>query len=353
MIFEIIIGIFIALFAVIGLIIGLIKGYIKVQTWAGEYLVSSLLTISLGAIFNAVGVDSMVSGIIVIIAAVLFLLGCMGLSKLIRNLISNSFAKRDEELRKYGAVGVINRIWGGIVLAIKGLIISLFIVVPILVALDLSQLSANMPAMASVYDSALWYMIKPITFDFIVLGFLNIAIRHGFSNGISSALWGIIVFGLIVGAGFMSFNLVFNSGLFAGASASFGEVVAGWFGGFQLPEGIPTAIAQWIIVAGIFLLLTIIILLVSFFVSRVLVFARLGPAFYIVDGILGAIVLFILVTAVMLFIGFLVQPIYDLEFMAPLTSYFDMSTVARYFYQDNFLSLCGMPTLIPLRDWLT
>lgn len=342
-----------ALFALIGFITGLVKGFIKAHTWAGEYVVSALLTISVGALLNSMEVPPMIAGVVVIISAVALLLICIGLSKLFQRVIRRSMEKRDEEMRKYGFVGALNRLWGGIVLAIKGLTIGMLIIVPALVVLDFAHIEALQTFLNEIFESGFWYAVKPVVFDFLVIGIINIAIRHGFSNGISSSLWALLVLGLAVGAGFMSYNLVFNSGLFTGASAAFANTVSGWFGQMQIPEGLPLTIAQWIITAGLFVLLLIVLLLVSFFVSRVLTFARLGSAFYVVDGILGAIVMFVIFVGIILLLGYIIHPIYDLEFMKPLTGYFEMSTVAKYFYQENLLCNLGLPVLIPLREWLT
>lgn len=339
-------------FAAIGLIVGFVKGFTKVQTWAGEYVVSALLTIMMGTLLSTSGFGPVVEGITVIVTAVVLLLGCMGLSRLFKRIIRRSMEKRDEQMRKYGFVGALNRLWGGIVLAIKGFTIALLIIAPLFIVLDLAQIEAIRPMLNEVFESGFWIFIKPVVFDFLVIGVINIAIRHGFSNGISSALWALIVLGLAVGAGFMSYNLVFNSGLFGSANEALAGTVASWFGEMQIPEGLPLTIAQWIITAGLFLLLLIVVFIVSFFVSRVLSFARLGSAFYVVDGIIGAIVLLAVFLALLLFVGYIVQPISDLEFMKPLNGYFELSTVAKFFYSENLLINMGVPVLIPLHDWL-
>ncbi len=343
-----------ALFAVIGLVVGLVKGFTEVQTWAGEYLVSALLTISVGVILKATGVGSTAAGIVVIIAAVLLLLLCIGLSGLFKRIIRHALERRDDEMRSYGAVGVINRIWGGVVLAIKGMMVAFIIIVPVFIVLDLAHITGLQSSLGGLLGSGLWLNLKAVAFDFIILGFINIAVRHGFSNGISSSLWSLLVFGFAVGAGFIAYNLVFNSGLFNDASSAFANTVGGWFGGkLSLSEDVILTIARWIITAGLFVLLLVVVFLISFFVSRVLTFARLGSAFYVADGILGALVMLIITAGIILFIGYIVQPIYDLDFMQPFTSYFARSVVARYFYQDNLLVSMGMRAIIPLREWLT
>ncbi len=346
-----IVGLVPALFAVIGLIIGIIKGFVKVQTWAGEYAVSALLTIAVGAILNAAGAPPVAAGIIVIILAVVLMFVCMILSKVFKRIVRRKMERRDEEMRKYGAVGVVNRIWGGLVLAIKGFTVGMIIVVPVFMFLDLAHIGDMQAALG--LSGGYWGVVKKCALDFIVIGFLNIAIRHGFSNGISSSLWSLIVFGLAIGMAFMSYNLVFNTELFNGASTALSGTVSGWFGSMQIPEGIPLTVAKWIITAGMFLLLLIMVIFVSFFTSRVLSFARLGSAFYIADGILGALIMFIVTLGVLLLVGHILNPICDLEFMQPLSGYFESSTVAKYFYQQNLLSNMGLPAFIPLRDWLT
>ena len=346
-------GAVLALVLLIGFIAGFVRGFVRVHTWAGEYLVSSLLTLTVSVILNKLGVPVIAAGAVTVVVAIALLLLCMWLSNIFKSLIQKSFDKRDEDLSNYGGVGVFNRIWGGVVVAIKAVTILLFIVVPALIVLDFAQISALQPILSPVYDSAFWYALKPVAFDLIVLGVMNLAIRHGFSKGVVTSLWTLLVLAFIVGAGILSYHLVFNSGLFNSAAAALTSKVVGWVGDIEMLKNITEVIARVIITVGLFALLFIVIIVVAFFMSRVISFARFSDGFYVADGILGAIVLLLLAVALMLFLGYLIQPLYGLDFMQPLDSYFQPGAVSSYFYKNNLLVEMGVPVLIPIRDWLS
>lgn len=352
MMLYVILGAVLALIILLGFIIGLVKGFTRVHTWAGEYVVSAMLTIAVSKILDSAGVPVVVAGSVTIVVAALLLLGCMGLFKLIKSLIQNSIDRCDEQFRKYGVVEVLNRVFGALALAIKAFTISMIFLVPVLIVLEAAQIKFLEDILANVCESAFWYALKPVAFDLMVIGIINLAIRHGFSQGISSSLWSLIVIALTVGAGFLAYHLVFNTGTFANATSALADKLQGWFK-MEVLKNFTQSIAQWIIAAAISLLLLIVIAVASFFMSRAINFARLGTGFYVVDGIIGAFVALVISVAVMLFIGYVMSPLYGLDFMQHFDTYFQFSTVARYFYNNNLLIEAGVPVLIPLNEWLT
>lgn len=353
MILYIILGAVLALFVLIGFIAGLVKGYVKSLTWASEYVISALLTIVVSSALSKAGLPAYVVGAVAIGCAVILLLLCMGLCKMVKSIIQKSFKKRDEQFRRYGAAGVLNRLFGALTGAINAFAKFMMIVVPVLIVLEFAQISGLESTLSSVYESAFWYALKPVAFDLIIIGVMNLAIRHGFSKGIITSLWSLIVFALIVGAGFLSYHLVFGTETFSNASAALAEKVSGWFGNVEMLANLADTLAQWFITVGMFLLLLIVVLVTSFFMSRIISFSRLSDGFYIVDGIFGAIVALIIAVAVMLFIGYLIQPLYGLDFMQSFDSYFQSGYVAKYFYGNNLLTEMGMPVLLPLNEWLS
>lgn len=347
-----IIGAVLALFILLGFIIGLVKGFTRVHTWAVEYLVSAMLTIAISKMLDNAEVPVVVAGSVTIVVAALLLLGCMGLFKLIKSLIEKSIDKRNEQSRSHGGVGVLNRFFGALALAIKAFTIFMIVLVPVLTVLEIAQIKVLEGTVANLCESAFWYALKPVAFDLIVIGIIHLTIRHGFSHGISSSLWSLIVIALIVGAGFLSYHIVFRTETFANATSALAENVNGWFQ-FETLKNLTESIAQWIITVGLFLALLIVILVVSFFMSRAISFARLGTGFYVVDGIIGSLVALAISVAVMLFIGYIISPLYGLDFMQHFDAYFESGTVARYFYNNNLLIEEGVPVLIPLNEWLT
>lgn len=347
-IFNVINLVWLLTFTVIGLIVGLVKGFKRVKSWGSDYLLSALSTIGIGAILKNCGIDTKIAGIVVLSCAIATLFLFMGLSALIRNLISRSFERREDDMRTFGWVGVINRIFGGFALAIKGFVIAAIVCVIVYVALDLTQIAPVKTALSSIYQGKIWISIKPYLFDLIILGIINLAVRHGYSSGISSALWSLIVLALLIGCGFAAYNMVFKSTLFDGAANSLSIKI-----GNRLPniQNYSLTISKWIFTALIFIAFAIVTAIISFFASRVLTFARAGSAFYVADGILGSFVLTLIIVGVMMFVGFMIQPVYDLDFMKPLTDYFADSAVAKFFYTNNLLTGFGVPDLLPLRNW--
>lgn len=353
MILNLVIGLALGVSIIVGFVIGFLRGYTKTRKWAGEYFVSSMLSISIGAIFTKLGVNPVIAGPVMLVVSVGLVFGCMGLSIFFQRLIIHAINKSEEETFSPGPAGIINRIWGGVVLAIKGFIICCFVVVPIVLVLDLAKINVFHSYITSVTDYAFWQAVRPVLFDFVVLGAINIAVRHGYSTGVISSLWVLFVFALVAGAGFLSYNLVFNTGTFDTASAALGTNIASLLGGVDFIQGIAQMVARWILAAGIFIVVTIIIVIAACVIGKKINFARGGKIFYIVDGVLGAVVMFFISIVIIMAVGYIIQPIADLEFMKAFTDYFQLSTIARYFYVDNILIRAGVPVLIPLRSWLS
>ena len=353
MVLYVIIGAVLALFAVIGFITGLFRGYAKVQSWAGEYVISALLTIGVGVILKRARVAVMVAGVVTIVCAVVFLLVCTGISKAIKLLIGKSFKRCDEDFRDYGIAGIFNRILGAFALTLKALTICLLIIVPALVVLDFVPVSTLENALASVYASAFWYAIRPFVFDFLVVGVISFAMHRGFKRGIATSLFSLLVFGLVIGAGFLAYYLVFNTGMFGSASASLAATVSRWVEGIESLKKISDSIAKYIITTGVFLVLFIVIVIVSILISKAIRRARFSTGgFALVDGVIGAIVAILIAVAALLFLGYVLNPLYGLDFMKPFDAYFKSSAIARYFYQSNLLIKGGVP-IIPLNIYPT
>lgn len=335
------------LFSLTGLIMGLVKGFKRVKSWGSDYFLSSLATIGTGAILIKCNVNAKVGGIVIIACAIAYMFLFMGISKLVRSLLERAFERREDDMRKLGGVGVVNRLFGGYALAVKGFVIAAIILVLFYTVADLSGVASLKDAFAGVYSGGVWKVLKPYIFDFIILGVINLSVRHGYSNGLSSALWGLAVLGLVVGSGFVAYNLVFKTTLFGGAAQSFSLKLAN----VVKNADIALTAAKWILTAIMFIVLAIVVFVASFFVSRVITFARADSAYYLVDGILGATVLTLIFIAAMLFVGSIFAPVSDLGFMAPFTGYCSGGSVCRYFYTENLLTQFGMPAFLPLRSW--
>ena len=291
-----------------------------------------------------------------LVAAALIVTVFIALFRLFKNLISRGLLRRKEEGRKAGGLGVFNRITGAFTLAIKGFVFAAIITLFILTNIDFSGFEPLKNSMFDVYDSAGWITIKPHIFDFVVVGVIFLCIRCGFTSGISSSIWSLMVLALIVGAGFMSYHLAFNVEAFNSPAQALGGSLEGPLSGAQnyldMIGLTPEVVARILILIGLFIIFAIVIFLISKFVPKVLHFARQGSAFYVIDGILGAFVALIIVLGILLFLGSILEPLHGLEFMATFDAYFEQSFVANYLYTNNILLSLGMTPVLPLRDWL-
>lgn len=334
-------------FPAAGLIIGLVKGFKNVKSWGTDYFLSAILTVGTGAILKSCAVPAKTAGAVILACAVVYMLLFAGLSKLIRRLFARSFERREDDMQKLGGIGVLNRILGGYALAVKGFVLAAVLCMLAYTAIDLTQIQVLKSAAESVYSGAVWQSVKPYIFDFIILGIINLALRHGYSSGISSALWALAVLGLLAGSGFAAYNLVFKTSLFNGASGALSLKING---AVNNPD-ISLTVAKCILTAAVFAVMALIVFVTSFFVSRAITFARAESVFYTADGILGAIALTLICTGAMMFLGYLAWHFCGFGFMSPFNGYFGDSVFAKYFYTENLLTEFGVPAMLPIREW--
>lgn len=383
---EMILLIVIAAFAVIGLITGLAKGFTNVKSWGNEFVLTAVITIPLGNVVaditwgNSKSGPALTLGIVIAIAVVCLLIlmlfsQCMrcniasGIEKHKKyvsyqqhddvadneELILEAVYNQDKKSYKHysevkfkqsgGGWGVWNRILGAITLAVKSALTVSIAICVFLMMFDLCGLQIQGLELELLQTGVVWGFIKNYIFDFILIGVLMACIRCGFHSGISLALWSLVVIGLIAGAAYLSWHLVFNAGVFDNAAAAFNEnCVEGWFGNLTSMGSLNFStlnIAKWIITAGLFVLFLVVVILIAIFGPRFIEGARSGATFRIVDGIIGAICAAALVFAVLLFVGGILGTASELDFMQNFNTYFEKSGFARFFYTDNPLVALG------------
>lgn len=339
--------------SVFGLIIGVVKGYSKVKSWAVEYLLATFIAVGIGgAVSKTFADDAGVGGVVVLAVAIGLLLAFASVFALLRK----GFAKHRNKV-KGGFLNFLNRILGGITLAAKGFVICGLIWAGLLAVIDLAQLEALgiellsnvLEPLKEIYASEIWIGAKPLIMDFMIVGVILASIKCGYSSGISSVLWALTVLGLLAGAGFIAWHLAFNVESFSGAVTAIQNAVANLAGEIELPT---EEIARWILTAGLFLCMLVVIILLAIFVPRFLSFARDSKIFFVIDGTAGALVATALSVGVLLFLGGVLQTINDLPFMEIFNTYFEGSQIASCFYMNNILSAFGAIPDLPLRDWL-
>ncbi len=353
------IGIIVFLVAatLIGFIIGLCKGFANVRSWGVDYLLATFVTVGVGALINKAfdgGEPARVAtgGIITLAVGVLAILLFSLTSKLFRNGFKSSKRKKVRAGgKKSGPSGFFDSIFGGVALAAKGFVIAGVPSAFGLVVLDLAQIPALAQLTGGIFESAGWTAFKPLLMDFFYMAVIMAAIRSGFNSGITSALWVCCVIGMVFIAAYISYHLAFEVETFRGAVDS----LANKFAGGNAVGDTQLVMAKGALTGGLFLLMLVVIVLIGIFVPKLLASARNGTAFFVIDGVFGALFALVLVTGVLLFFGSFVQPISDgseFAFMAKFSSYFESSRVGTFFYDKNIMVLNGMEPVIPVREWL-
>lgn len=349
---AIIILITIAIGAVAGLATGLVKGFARVKSWGVEYVLACVLTVLLGGLLGK-KLEGATAGFVSLALAIGFLLLFMLISAILRLVFRKCKESRiRRELKGGGASGVLNRLFGGFALAVKGAVIMCVVNVALITVFELIQVDFINKAYADIFNGKLWQFFKPYVFDCFVIGIISLCIRCGYSSGISSVLWTFIVILMVVGVGFISYHLAFNVEAFNGAATGLATKLEGALGDFS--QYVPAeTLARIIIMAGLFLAMLIVVILIGIFMPRLINFARESKVFYVIDGVFGAFFATLTAIAFLMLVGGIFGSIYDLDFMLPFTAFFEKSCLAKYFYTENLLTLLGIMPNLPLRDWLT
>ena len=349
---AIIILVTIAIGAVAGLAAGLVKGFSRVKSWGVEYVLACALTIFIMTLIGK-KLEGAVAGAVSLGLAIGFLLLFMLISFILRIVFKKCRESRiRNNLKGGGASGVVDRLFGGFTLAVKGAVIMCVVNVAMITAFELIQVSFINKAYADIFSSPIWQFFKPYVFDCFVIGIITLCIRCGYSSGISSVLWTFIVILMVIGVGLIAYHFAFKVQAFNALATALAAKLEGVMGGMSsfLPA---ETLARIIIMIGLFLAMLVVVILIGIFMPRLINFARESKVFYAIDGVIGAFFATLTALAFLMLVGGVLGSISDLEFMLPFTAFFEKSQLAKYFYTENLFSLLGMLPSIPLRDWLT
>lgn len=383
-----------AVFAVLGLIVGAVKGFTKVKSWAVEMLLTGVISITVSNLWLKNLSSLMLSGVMSVGITVVLICVFMLLSEVFRKVLDKNISKRKQlsyykqydeiednteqilkaigsddkktykklSNRKFkqsgGGWSVTDKIIGAVVLAVKGAFIGIFLCSFVLMTVDFTRLAEAGGSLNGLFgetlSSGVWSFVKGYIFDFTVIGIVMICINSGYSNGITSTVWSLLVIALIVGAGFLSFKLAFNAEDFQPAAESLSNKLPEMFGtiggfiGFSVLN-----MAQLVLGLIMFVIMIIAIVIIGIFVPKLIDKARDSKAFKEIDGVLGAIILTVFMLAVLLLFGAVVNSMHDLKFMGIFNAYFEKSGVATYIYDKNILNAVGLFTDFPLKNWLS
>ena len=393
-IFAIVIICSIVAFAALGAGIGVIKGFTKVKSWGVELILIGLIGIPVAKLITK-KLSGVLPAILTIGITVLLVVLFMALFIILRKLLKRAIEKRkqlwnykhhdektDEEEQiltaaatdnkkeykkltkhklksKAGVWGVLDRTFGGITLAFKGAILTGIFAAAILTVFNLTRLTSEHGALygafGNIYTTGAWKFFRNYIFDFLAIGLLMLCVRSGYANGISSAVWSFVVVFLVIGAAIVSWQMAFKLDEFAPAAEGLAaklEKPLGSISSMLSKLNLTTVkMAKIIIGAIIFLLMLVFVIIIAIFVPKLIDRAREGAVFSIIDGVLGAIALTVVVTALLLAIGAVANSMHDLAFMDVFNAYFKKSGIATYFYDRNLFNAMGILKL-PISSWV-
>ncbi len=392
----------IAAAAVLGLFIGFGKGFTRVNSWGLEFVFAAVIVLALGGVIGKVG-DGIMPGVLMlgttVVALIVLKILSGGLRGLFRKGKKRSMAREEyeydefdvegvdedddgmsdsmdeNEIEEYapvtgkkgkkkkrkinndeirGACGILDRIFGAVALAVKGAVIMTLIFSLVLVFIDLIQIEFITNAVQDVFAGELWKLLKPRVMDLFVVAIIFLCVKSGFSSGFSQTLWSLIVLAMFAGAAFVSWNLAFNAPSFAGAAQSLADKLGTLAFLEKVKDVIPLInIAKSILTVAVFILLAVVIMILRIFVPRIIHLARNSSVVYFIDGVFGAVFGTAVILGVILFIGYVLQPISDLEMLSKFTAYFSESQLAKYMYGENLILATGTVKELPIREWLS
>jgi hypothetical protein len=374
----------------IGIIVGLVKGYTKTRAWGGTVLFSVLLV----RLICSQTEDMGGKGEFTLIATICFVLFFMLVFTLFKKLISkrvamaqtkSEYQQHDEKeentariltaletgdtktynksaKRKFkaksGGWGFVNRICGAITVGLNSLLMIAMVISVVLTMVDFVRIDSLTEFFTEASSQPAWRDLgATLIFDLLIVTILYACIRIGFKGGISNALCAFVIVGLLVISGYVSYHLAFDVEVFINganeiASGSLSETIssiAGVTSGIGLDE---VTIGKIIIMCCLFLVFLIVIIVLGIFLPKIVEKFRGEKAFYIVDGVLGAIVLTAIVFALIAFLFGALHTISDLPAMYEFNGYIFSSPIANALYANNPLeSWFGLFGQLPIRSW--
>lgn len=244
-----------------------------------------------------------------------------------------------------GGWGVVDRILGFIVGGVEWLVAVGSIICALLLFVECSGITALQESefVKDLLTSSAWVnMGSKFVLDMLLIGSVVIALKSGFKKGIFHLITPIVVISMLVGFGFASWAIASSvdcSGLQTGLLGQLNEINAD-----------AAAITATVIVAAIiFLLSLILVILTGIFLPKLIDKYRDNDAFYVIDGVIGAVVSVVLLLAVYIVFGGIAYTLCDLEFMVKFNSYEAQSVFANVFYGYNPFGY--LFNNLPIRSW--
>ncbi len=358
--------------AAIGLIVGFIRGYTRLSCWGGSVVGATLVCFVADRASNG-DLEGWMSLVIalasLIVITFLFYLVKRSIRRRVEKRKKLSFYRQHDEMeenderilvaldkhdkkayRKHskrrfrqsgGGWGALDRIFGALTLTINIFTAIAIIGGLALIIIDCAGLDTVKDYLSVIYENDLWQKGAKLVVDMIVVALMCMCLRVGYNGGILSALSVIVILGLIGGAGYLSYHMVFNTELFNSPVSALCETLTNSFGDFMnAAQNVISGdtMSRIIITAGVFIVLLIPVIIISIFVPRAFDKLRSFKTIEAIDGAIGALVLTAVIFAVLAFLGSFVYGISDLEAFATFNGYMESSSVANGLYAKNFLN---------------
>ena len=398
-IFGIIIICCIILFAAIGGLVGAFKGFTKVQSWGFEYILTLLIGVPVAGLITkklASG-NATLAGFLALGITLLLIVLFMSAFIVLRKVFTKQIEKKKQlyyyehyieieqanmqilgavtvkdkkeykrltklkNKRKAGVWGILDRVFGGVVLGFKGAVIVGLIAAILLCVIDFTRL-ANEGHMlygmfGKIYSSGGWKFFKGVILDCLVVLIILLCVNNGYNNGISSALWTVLVIGMVVGIAVLAWYFAFKVDEFIAVAVkldnNLGSKLSSVASILEKIGMTTLTISKAIVAVIMFLLMLVAVILFAVFVPRLIDSARGSTVFCIVDGVFGAILFTVFILALLLVVGAVANSMHDLQIMNVFNAYFDKSKLATYFYDNNLLQAMGALNNLPTKKWLS
>ncbi|MGN0805613.1 MAG: hypothetical protein ACI4MC_01120 [Candidatus Coproplasma sp.] len=275
----------------------------------------------------------------------------------ILNAVEQKDKKQYRKLRKKGRKikdssggwGVVNRILGFIVGGVEWLVAAGSIICALLLFIEFCGIGVlqDNSIVQELLSSPAWVNIgAKFSLDMLLVGTLVIALKAGFNKGIFHLITFIVVLAMLCGFGYASWAIA--------SSAGCEGMVTSMQGGLlkqitELDANVSGVVAKLIIAGVIFLLSLILVVVTGILLPKLLNKFRDNDAFYVIDGVLGAIVSTAILLAIYIALGGIAYTLNDLTFMSAFNGYEAQSVFANAFYQFN--PLAGLFANLPIRSW--
>ncbi|MGN0813084.1 MAG: hypothetical protein ACI4MQ_06230 [Candidatus Coproplasma sp.] len=257
--------------------------------------------------------------------------------------------KRSKIKDSSGGWGVINRLLGFVVGGVEWLVAVGSIACALLLFIEFSGITVlqENDIVKELLASEAWVNLgAKFALDMLLIGTLVIALKAGFNKGIFFLITPIVVIAMLGGFGYASWAI-------ASSEACSGMVTSLQNGLLaqitSMDENISAIVAQVIIAAVIFLLSLILVIVTGILLPKLIDKYRDNDAFYVIDGVLGAIVSVVLLLAIYIALGGIAYTLNDLSFMAKFNSYEFKSIFANTFYSYN--PFAYLFSSLPIRSW--